>query len=305
MALVRARCPRSLVAALAVSGLAVAPTLVLAAPAEAAVTPVANPQLVEQCGIPVTLVLDASGSIQSSHAVDTVRSAAEVFLDALKDTGSTARVIDFGSVARQTAPATLVTTASLAPGGVHANALKDYYNPIPPLQPGVKAYAWNGGPVNSTSSYKSTTSTQYTNWDQSLDQAGRVASDLVVYVTDGDPTAADSDQPGDPFYVAGKDPPNVRVGLDSGAGLQLALDRGVEEANQVKAAGTRMLAVGVGSAVTQGSSVQRLEQISGPQVVRDVSGITSLNQVDVAVVPDFDDLAALLRKVVTQLCSPS
>ena len=91
----------------------------------------------------------------------------------------------------------------------------------------------------------------------------------------------------------------MRVGMSSGAGLQLALDRAVEEANVLKAAGTRMLAVGVGAAVTQPDSVARLIQIAGPQVVRDVSAVTSLNQVDVAVVPDFDDLAALLRKVVT------
>ena len=220
----------------------------------------------------MTLVLDASGSINQSHAVNTVRDAAGVFLNALKDTGSTARVIDFGSVARQTAPATLVTTDSLAPGGVHADALTAYYNPIPPLQAGVSAYAWRGGSVTNPDNYQRTTSTQYTNWDQSIDQAGAQPSDLVVYVTDGDPTAVDSDQPGDPFYVAGKNPPNVRVGMDSGAALQLSLDRAIQEANQVKSAGTRMLAVGVGSAVTQTDSVARLVQIAGPQVVRDTSG---------------------------------
>ena len=288
------------------TALVVAPGLVRAGVAQAAVTPVANPPVAEECGIPVTLVLDASGSINSSHAVETVRNAASVFLTALADTGSTARVIDFGSVARQTAPAALVTTSSLAPGGVHANALKAYYNPIPPLQSGVRAHAWNGRvPVTSAANYSNSTSTQYTNWDQSLDQAGRQHSDLVVYVTDGDPTAVDSDQPGDPFFVAGKDPPDVRVAMDSGSGQQLALDRGVEEANLIKSAGTRMLAIGVGSAVTQPASVARLVQIAGPQVVRNTTGITSLNQVDVAVVPDFEDLAELLRDVVTQLCSPS
>src|SRR5262245_15280130 len=102
------------------AALAVTPAMVLVPPAAAAVTPVANPPLTEKCGIPVPLVLDASGSINSSHAVNTVRNAASVFLDALENTGSTARVIDFGSVARQTAPAALVTTDSLAPGGVHA-----------------------------------------------------------------------------------------------------------------------------------------------------------------------------------------
>ena len=41
-------------------------------------------------------------------------------------------------------------------------------------------------------------------------------------------------------------------------------------------------------------------------MVRDVdSAITSLNQVDVALVTEFDDLAQFLRGVVLQLCSPS
>ena len=75
--------------------------------------PLPNPEVAEQCGLPVTLVLDASGSILSFDAVEQVRDAAEVFLDALKDTGATARVVDFGTVARQTAPADLVTTPSM------------------------------------------------------------------------------------------------------------------------------------------------------------------------------------------------
>ena len=68
-------------------------------------------------------------------AVEQVRDAAEVFLDALKDTGSTARVVDFGTVARQTAPADLVTTPSMQPAGVHGQALEHYYNPKPTVNP--------------------------------------------------------------------------------------------------------------------------------------------------------------------------
>ena len=67
--------------------------------------------------------------------MEDVRDAAEAFLDAVKDTGSTARVVDFGTFARQTAAAELVTTASMAPAGVHADAIAAYYNPKPPIQP--------------------------------------------------------------------------------------------------------------------------------------------------------------------------
>ncbi len=77
------------------------PTVSTPASAQQATIPVDNPPIAEQCGLPVTLVLDASGSIQSFDAVEDVRNAAEVFLDAVKDTGSTARVVDFGTFSRR------------------------------------------------------------------------------------------------------------------------------------------------------------------------------------------------------------
>ena len=89
----------------------------------------------EVCGINVTLILDASGSVSQAHAVEDVRDSARAFLEALADTSSTARVIDFGTVARVSAPRTVVTTASLEEGGVFADALEAYYNPKPPLPP--------------------------------------------------------------------------------------------------------------------------------------------------------------------------
>ena len=274
-------------------------------PAPLAVT---NPPVVEACGLDITLVLDASGSIQSSNAVDDVRDAADAFLTALKDTNSTARVVDFGTVARETAPAgTLVTTSSLASGGAHRTAINKYYNPKPPIQSGVTPYEFRGGNVNSTSSYRvgSNSSTQYTNWDQALDQAGRAAADLIVFITDGDPTAVDSDQPGDPFYVAGKQPPNVRYNMSSGAAQTLALNRAVEEADAAKTNGSRILAVGVGNAVTGNTaSVNRLKAVSGPNVATTI-GQFDITTTDVTLVEDFAQLGAALRGVVTELCAPS
>lgn len=269
---------------------------------------VLNPPVEEACGVDITLVLDASGSIQSSDAVDDVRDAAHAFLTALKDTNSTARVVDFGTVARETAPpGALVTTDSLAAGGVHREAIDKYYNPKPPLQPGVTAYEFRGGDVNSTSSYRagSTSQTQYTNWDQALDQAGRQPADLIVFITDGDPTAVDSDQAGDPFYVVGKDPPNVRFNMSSGAAQTLALNRAVEEADAAKTSGSRILSVGVGNAVTGNTaSINRLKAVSGPNVATTVDQF-DLATTDVALVADFAELGAALRGVVTELCAPS
>jgi uncharacterized repeat protein (TIGR01451 family) len=279
--------------------------------ASAATTPAPNPLVPEQCGINVTLILDASGSVSQAHAVENVRDSARAFLEALADTNSTARVIDFGTVARVSAARAIVTTASLEDGGAFAGALDAYYNPKPPFPNGVSGHQFKGGDRDplAESSYTGGHDTQYTNWDQALHLAREDATDLIVFVTDGEPSAMDADQPGDPFFGSGTPPPDVLYGLSSGAGLDLALDRAVQEANANKALGSRMLAIGVGNAFGSGSSAAaaraRLVAVSGPQVVTDADDITDLNEVDVALVAEFDELQDVLRKVVTQLCSPS
>lgn len=93
-----------------------------AAPASAATTPVPNPEIADSCGLDVTLVLDASGSISSSHAVDDVRDAPSTFLDALSNTDSTARVTQFASLSQELAPRTLVDDTSMGQGGALSGA---------------------------------------------------------------------------------------------------------------------------------------------------------------------------------------
>ena len=273
------------------------------APAQAAVTPAPNPPIADSCGVDVTLVLDASGSISSSGAVESVRGAADTFLGALNNTDSTARVTQFATVSQELAARTLIDDAALAQGGALRQALNGYYNPKPPRPNGVDFYQYNNGrfSLNNANS-----NNQYTNWDGSLDQAGQEATkpELVVYVTDGDPTAYDFSENADPPSNAAKSEP-YDVGFNTGS-LAATLDRAVLEANQIKA-GSRMLAVGVGSALSSSSSRSRLVAISGPQVVRDadLATIDSINDVDVALVTDFEDLAQFLRQVVLELCSPS
>jgi LPXTG-motif cell wall-anchored protein/uncharacterized repeat protein (TIGR01451 family) len=288
-----------------VLSVATAPT---PAAAQTAPTPAPNPTMPDSCGTNVTLVLDASGSIQSSDAVSTVRNAGEAFLDALADTGSFARVTQFATLTQQLAPQTEVTTASLQSGGVFRQAIDGYYNPQPPRPSGVTIHRYDGSgdPASASNWTESNSSIQYTNWDASLDQAGAVQirpTQLVVYVTDGDPTAYNFDQAGDPFPAD-----DVGMNTDKDQAAAVTINRAIEEANQIKTGGTRMLAVGVGSAVTGNqASIDRLVQIAGPQTVTDqtIGTITSINQVDVALVKDFDKLAQFLRAVVSQLCSPS
>ena len=280
----------------------------LVSPAAAAVAPVPNPPIEETCGVDLTVVLDASGSVSQSHAVDDVREAADALLDSLLNTNSTARVLQFATVSQQLAPSTPVDDSTLANGGVLRAAINGYYNPQPPRTPGTSIYQYDGSgdPLSSNNYRQENNQIQYTNWDQSLEQASQTTPELVVYLTDGDPTAFDFDRPSDPFDQG--PPPDVAVSTDrSTAAAQLTLDRAVEEANQVKSNGSRMLAIGVGTALSNPASQNRLVQISGPQVVRDadLNDVDSLNDVDVALVTDFEDLAQLMRDVVLQLCSPS
>ncbi|GAA1953101.1 DUF7507 domain-containing protein [Microbacterium deminutum] len=277
-----------------------------AAPA-AAVDPLPNPQIPAQCGLGVTLVLDASGSVQSSNAVGAVRTAAEAFLEAFQDTGSTARVTQFASLSQELAPRTIVDAASMQPGGLFREAINRYYNPIPPRPSDVEIKRFNNGNASSPGSWQSANSSnQYTNWDQSLRQVAAGPGgpgDLVVYITDGDPTAYDFNRAGDPFSPG--PPPDVGVGTDkTSAVATITLDRAVERANQVKAAKGRVLAIGVGSALQNQASVDRLTKISGPNVARSIADF-DVETTDVALIPDFDDLAQAVRALVLDLCSPS
>jgi hypothetical protein len=276
-------------------------------PAAAKVQPGPNPVIEQSCGLDLTVVLDASGSINSAHAVDDVREAADTLLDAMSGTSSTARVTQFGSVSEELAPRTLVDETSLANDGPLGEAVADYYSPIPPRPDDTTIYSYDGSgtPLSSQNQNVSNGSNQYTNWDQALHQAATDTGELVVFVTDGDPTAFDFDQSGDPFDPG--PPPDVTVNTGRGNGEQVTRDRSIEEANGIKSQGSRMLAVGVGSALDNSESAQRLEQIAGPQVVRDddLDDVDSLNEIDVALIRDFDDLAGFMRGLVLELCSPS
>ena len=275
-----------------------------------AIEPVPNPPIEDSCGVNVTLVLDASGSIQSSNAVDDVRGAAQAFLDSLKNTDSTARVTQFATFSEVLAPTTLINDANLDPTtGVLGGAIADYYNPKPPRPGGSSIFQYDGsGATGSDGNWDLRNDrNQYTNWDQSLEEAGDEPSELVVYITDGEPTAYDLN--GD---TTDADPPkagpdDVGVNTNRGSADQVMVDRAVQEANIIKSSGTRVLAIGVGSATGSAALQDRLTLISGPQLVRDadLGAIDSLNDVDVAVVTRFQDLAQFLRSVVLELCSPS
>ena len=220
-----------------------------------------NPDLPPRCGINVMLVLDESGSIASSGATDTVRNAAKAFLDALSGTGSAVSIIDFSTTARRQVAYTTVTADSIA--NVFDPYIDNRYDPE----------GW-------------------TNWEDAFQEV-RTANtqgtraDLVVFMTDGDPTARNRDGGG--------------TVTDLVEGDVEALRRAAQQADLVKGQGSHVLAMGVGAAVTKPSSARRLTAVSG----FDRFPGTPFEEADYTLVEDFDQLAQALREIAIALCEAS
>ncbi len=258
-------------------------TLVLAALAIAAwavradaqtPTPVANPNFNPQCGTKVILVLDESGSITTSTSnTSNVRTAARAFAAGLADTGSQLAIVEFDTTARRAFNYTNVTSGTVLDGingyidGTTASPLGQRY-----AGPG------SGG---------------WTNWQDAMDEVGALntsggVAPLVVFITDGDPTAY-----------------NTAMGVVTNASSSgLALTNAITAANSVKTQGSHILAVGVGAALDNSTSRNRLVQVSGPDVATTTAQF-NISTTDVFAVSDFSNLAATLREVVTQLCRSS
>ena len=126
------------VASLLVTGLT-APPVAAAEPAAdttvQAVEPNANPTINETCGLDATLILDASGSIKTAGAVNTVRNASYDLLAALKDTNSTLRITQFGTFSGQLSSRVDVNASTVGTGGQLSQAVVKYYTPRHPSPP--------------------------------------------------------------------------------------------------------------------------------------------------------------------------
>jgi uncharacterized repeat protein (TIGR01451 family) len=224
-------------------------------------TPGPNPDLPPRCGIDVMLVLDESGSIGSSGQTETVKAATRSFLDALSGTGARVSIVDFSSTAGRPVGYTTVTPDTIT--STFDPYLANGYNP--------------GG---------------YTNWEAAFQKVREAntqgpLADLVVFITDGDPTAHNN-PPGNPV-----------TGLTDGD--VTAMRPAAQEADLVKGQGSHVFALGVGAAVTKPASARRLTAISG----FDKLPPADFSEADYTLVQDFDDLAAALRKIANELCSAS
>ena len=226
--------------------------------------PAANPALTARCGVDIAVLVDRSASIFNAGQAANYRTAVKDMIDAFAGTPSNLGVWSFGERASDTDavqyPWHQMTQLDGAGGPANVTALKATVDIIP------------------------FTPNQSTNWEegiravQTAPVAATPAPDLLVVLTDGEPTVHADDLGA-----------NTVINNDDMAG-------GVASANLLKAAGTRVLAVGVGPSVT----VPGLQLISGPTAFNG----TNISTADY-LTTSFADLNASLRSFATAICGGS
>ena len=235
----------------------------------------ANGPLAQQCERRIVLVLDESGSIGSTNgATAAVRAGAKALVDGLIGGGSSLAVIEFNTQARivPLGGNTFNTVDPTYANGVFATYI-DGHGTTPSTRYEPRDYSGNN---------------QYTNWEDALHAAGGLNPELVIFITDGDPTAHNLTAT------------SQETGLVDGS--YLAMNPAFGEANAIKgnAIKSRIFAMGVGAAVTSAGSLARLRAISGPD---EFTGSNSFANSDYALVENFDDLEEELWALAAQMCS--
>ena len=224
----------SLIAKLALTLLIVASSVfVTSTSADAiSVSSSANPAWPNKCGIKIGLLIDRSNSISSGDGA-TLKTAAKGFVDALAGTSSQIAVAQFRKTATQTLGLTSVFDAA---GQTTVKNTIDGYT------------------------FGTSDSSGSTNWEAAFYSQQSVSADVVIILTDGNPTQRNIDGSG---------------GNGSSDGSDFNIDAGITRANELKAQGKRVVAVGIGNDVDS----TNLAAVSGPTLNDDyfTSSFATLN----------------------------
>lgn len=191
-----------------------------------------NPTLDPACGLDVALILDISGSVGS--ALPNLKQAANTFVDSLQGTPSRMSLFSF---------------SWQTPG---SGASQNY--------PDLVSVSTAGQGTTFKNRYAGWTSDGGTNWDRGLGIAassntGANQFDVAVIITDGNPTTYNQ-----PYQGTGSD------------NRFRETENGIFSANALKAAGTRVLAFGVGAGATGATNGLNLRAISGPTAYNGSNG---------------------------------
>ena len=171
-----------------------------------------NQDLAPHCDTRVALVLDESGSIGSTTGAEqAVINGSKAFVNGLVDSGAQLAVIDFSSSA---------STVCSARGQVYNNV--------------TSAFATGPFATYINSNYNPN---GWTNWEAAFAQVSTLSTrpELVVFLTDGDPTARFTTSSPETNF------PN---------GSYLTMDPAFTRANGLKETGLHMFAIGVGAALS-------------------------------------------------------
>jgi uncharacterized repeat protein (TIGR01451 family) len=203
----------------------------------------------------VVFVLDESGSIQQSGATQAVRDGVRALANALFNSGATLQIVEFST------NSSIVDLGSNLVDITFLTRLESY------LGTGYNGQNYN--PIGAT------------NWHDALVDVLGLTADLVVFFTDGYPTA----------YNGADGSPVVQGGS---ATFPPALDSAVFYANLIKSQGKHMFVVGVGPGIDL-PNIQAIgdgDQFGGPVTVLTADYTT----------PPYEELANNLAAAVNTIC---
>lgn len=214
-----------------------------------------NPAFPSDCGVSIAMVFDTSASIDTNE-MTSFKNAARLFVGTggLGGTPSTVTMFRFD------------TNAQTMNGG-------NFYNLATQGSAGSNS-GWAGAQNQITTGLPSSgNGSGYTNWDAALRKVQESGTyDLVVFLTDGDPTT---------YGANGSGNTNTNVQFRS-------VEQAVLSANAIKASGSKIVGVGVGLST---NSDLNLQAITGP---------TAGN--DYFLAGDFDELQSTLHDLALQNC---
>lgn len=215
-----------------------------------------NPQLPETCGLSVAIVLDLSNSLSNSHVVAS-KDAAKGVVESLRGTPSSIGVYTFATFGPdRTNTATPNTSVSTAAG---AETVKKAISNISRVPENV------GG----------------TNWDAALRQIPQGQYDIVLFVTDGNPTAY-----GTPHAKSNSAVPMGNT--DFGKNFDpIDLSTAEAAADALKSRGSFVMGLAVGKDI----NILNIQKISGTRLGTDYFKIS-----------DYADLAAQLAEIALNNC---
>ncbi len=234
-------------------------------------TPIANPDLPSDIGcgdLRVVFILDESGSIspgQTPGAAAAVRSGALQLATSLQSTGAELRVVEFNT---HSSIVNLGASAEVTPSFISnfTSYLNSSYN----------SQSYN--PISASPC------TGWTNWEDALNDASTLPADLVIFFTDGNPTA---------YYRSSGDCGDARTPNNNYFSYPTAVDRAITQANVIKGAPSHIFVAAVGDV-----NLSNIQSISGPD---DFAGSGSIYTDDYSI-GNFDDLADDLGDLVNAIC---